>query len=51
MFFALATYVTVEGIRDLVGGEQPDTSLAGIVLTGLSIVIMPWLARAKRKAR
>lgn len=49
-FFALAAYVTVEGIRDLFGGEKPDTSIVGIVLTGLSIVIMPWLARAKRKA-
>ncbi|MFJ3620568.1 cation diffusion facilitator family transporter [Streptomyces iakyrus] len=49
-FFALAAYVTVEGIRDLIGGEEPDTSIVGIVLTGLSIVIMPWLARAKRKA-
>lgn len=48
-FFALAAYVTVEGIRDLIGGEEPDTSIVGIVLTGLSIVIMPWLARAKRK--
>ncbi|MFI0107947.1 cation diffusion facilitator family transporter [Streptomyces parvus] len=49
-FFALAAYVTVEGIRDLLGGEKPDTSIVGIVLTGLSIVIMPWLARAKRRA-
>ena len=49
-FFALAAYVTVEGVRDLFSGEKPDTSLVGIVLTGVSIVIMPWLARAKRKA-
>ncbi|AVH60811.1 MULTISPECIES: cation diffusion facilitator family transporter [Streptomyces] len=49
-FFALAAYVTVEGVRDLIGGEKPDTSLVGIALTGLSIVIMPWLAHAKRKA-
>ncbi|WP_262402752.1 cation transporter [Actinomadura sp. CNU-125] len=49
-FFALALYVTVEGVRDLVAGESPDTSLVGIALTGASIVIMPWLARAKRKA-
>lgn len=49
-FFALAAYVTVEGIRDLITGEKPDTSMVGIVLTGVSIVIMPWLARAKRKA-
>lgn len=49
-FFALAAFVTVEGIRDLVSGEKPDTSLVGIALTGVSIVIMPWLARVKRKA-
>ncbi len=49
-FFALAVYVTVEGIRDLVVGEAPDTSIVGIALTGASIVIMPLLARAKRKA-
>lgn len=28
-FFALAAYVTVEGIRDLIGGERPDTSSSG----------------------
>lgn len=49
-FFALAAFVTVEGIRDLFSGEKPDTSLVGIGLTGVSIVFMPWLARAKRKA-
>jgi divalent metal cation (Fe/Co/Zn/Cd) transporter len=49
-FFALAAYVTVEGIRDLVAGSRPDTSPVGIALTGLSIVVMPWLALAKRKA-
>ena len=48
-FFALAAYVTAEGIRDLIAGERPDTSIVGIVLTGLSIVIMPWLAGVKRK--
>lgn len=42
--------VTVEGIRDLAVGEKPDTSIVGIVLTGASIIIMPWLARAKRRA-
>lgn len=49
-FFVLAGYVTVEGIRDLVTGAQPDTSLVGIALTGVSVVVMPWLARAKRRA-
>lgn len=49
-FFALAVYVTVEGIRDLATDSRPDTSIVGIALTGLSIVVMPWLARAKRLA-
>jgi divalent metal cation (Fe/Co/Zn/Cd) transporter len=49
-FFVLAAYVTVEGVRDLAGDARPDTSVVGIVLTGLSIVVMPWLARVKRQA-
>ncbi|MGB3015809.1 MAG: cation transporter [Candidatus Nanopelagicales bacterium] len=49
-FFALAAYVTFEGVRDLITGEEPNTSIVGILITGLSIVIMPWLARAKRLA-
>jgi divalent metal cation (Fe/Co/Zn/Cd) transporter len=48
-FFVLAAYVTVEGVRDLIEGSTPNTSIVGVVLTGLSIVVMPWLAHAKRK--
>ncbi|MGH8774394.1 MAG: cation diffusion facilitator family transporter [Jiangellaceae bacterium] len=47
--FALAAYVTFEGVRDLITGEEPDTSPVGIAITGASIAIMPWLARVKRK--
>lgn len=49
-FFALAAYVTVEGVRNLVTGETPDTSTVGVVLTALSVVLMPTLARLKRRA-
>ena len=49
-FFLLAGYVIVEGVRDLVTGAAPDTSPVGIALTGASIIIMPLLARAKRRA-
>jgi divalent metal cation (Fe/Co/Zn/Cd) transporter len=49
-FFVLAGYVIVEGVRDLVTGAAPDTSPVGIALTGASIVVMPLLARAKRRA-
>lgn len=48
-FFILAAYVIVEGIRSLVGGEEPDTSIVGLVLLAASVIIMPLLARAKRR--
>jgi divalent metal cation (Fe/Co/Zn/Cd) transporter len=49
-FFLLAAYVVFEGSRDLWLEERPDTSATGIVLTALSIIVMPWLARQKRLA-
>jgi divalent metal cation (Fe/Co/Zn/Cd) transporter len=47
-FFVLAAYVTIEGIRALLGDEEPDTSTVGIVLLIASVIVMPVLARAKR---
>ena len=49
-FFALAAYVVFEGARNLIGGETPDTSRVGVALTGLSVLVMPTLARLKRQA-
>jgi divalent metal cation (Fe/Co/Zn/Cd) transporter len=48
-FFALAAYVVVEGIRSLISGDAPDGSTVGIVLLAQSIIVMPVLARAKRR--
>lgn len=48
-FFLLAGYVLVEGIRALVVGEVPDTSVVGIAVLVASLVVMPLLAVAKRK--
>ena len=48
-FFLLAGYVVVEGARSLIRGETPEHSTVGIVLLALSIIIMPILARAKRR--
>ncbi|HEY0260461.1 MAG TPA: cation transporter [Lacisediminihabitans sp.] len=48
-FFALALYLVVDGIRSLAVGERPDISVAGIVLTGASIVVMPLLAWVKMR--
>ena len=48
-FFLLAAYVTVEGIRSLVVGEEPSTSIVAMVLLASSIVVMPVLAAAKMR--
>lgn len=48
-FFALAAYLTVEGITDLVGQHRPEQSPAGIAVTAAALVVMPLLALAKRR--
>jgi divalent metal cation (Fe/Co/Zn/Cd) transporter len=48
-FFALAAYVTVESVRALVGGREPDASPVGIGLAAASLVIMPFLSLAQRR--
>lgn len=48
-FFILAAYVTVEGVRSLVGGEEPEPSPVAIVLLVLSLIVMPVLAAAKTR--
>lgn len=47
--FALAAWVAFDAIRTLVTRERPESSVAGIAITSLSLVVMPWLARAKRR--
>ena len=48
-FLALAAYVTVDAIRDLVSGAVPAPSQAGILLACASLIAMPLLSRAKRR--
>ena len=48
-FFALALYLAVEGIRDLVIHARPGQSWAGLAVTGAALVVMPLLAVAKRR--
>lgn len=48
-FFALAAYVTVESVRALVSGHDPDSSTVGIVLAGVSLAVMPFLSWAQRR--
>jgi divalent metal cation (Fe/Co/Zn/Cd) transporter len=49
-FFALAGYVTVESLRSLLGGETARSSTVGIVLAAVSLVVMPLLSYAQRRA-
>jgi divalent metal cation (Fe/Co/Zn/Cd) transporter len=49
-FFALAGYVTVESVRSLTGGGAAGHSTAGIVLAAASLVVMPLLSAAQRRA-
>jgi len=48
-FLALAAYVVVDSGKTLWFRERPDRTIAGIVILSMSIVVMPLLARAKRK--
>lgn len=46
--FALAAFVIVKAALALVQQERPEPSVLGIAITGVSIGVMWWLARAKR---
>lgn len=48
-FLALAVGVAVESIRKLAMGVEPDESFVGIGLAVVSLIVMPVLARAKRR--
>ena len=48
-FLLLAAWVGWEGLSTLLAREEPEESLVGIVLAGLSLLVMPILARAKRR--
>ena len=48
-FWLLAPYVTIEAMHNLLTGQKPGTSVAGIAVTALAVVIMPVLGIAKRR--
>lgn len=48
-FFILAPYIAVESIRALVDGSHAETSIVGIALAASSLVVMPYLGRAKQR--
>src|SRR3990172_3899084 len=48
-FLVLAAYVLYEAAEVLLERRTPERSLTGIALAALSLVVMPLLARAKRR--
>ncbi len=48
-FILLAAYVAFEAIKTLLLREEPQVSIIGIVLSCASLIVMPLLARAKRR--
>jgi divalent metal cation (Fe/Co/Zn/Cd) transporter len=45
----LAVYVLIDASRTLLGREHPGESIIGIVVAAGSLLVMPLLARAKRR--
>ena len=48
-FLALAAYVVFDSANALLRREPPERSIVGLVLLALSAIVMPVLARAKRR--
>lgn len=48
-FLILAAYVGFDAVKSLLLRESPEASYIGIAIAALSLVVMPILARAKRR--
>lgn len=48
-FLALTAYIIVEAVRTLLRRQAPEASLPGIALAAAALIVMPLLARAKRR--
>jgi divalent metal cation (Fe/Co/Zn/Cd) transporter len=49
LLFALAAYVAVTSVTSLLGYSEPKPTLLGIAILLAAAVIMPWLAKEKRR--
>ena len=47
--FLLAAYVAFDAVKSLLMRDRPEPTTVGIVITSISLVVMWWLARAKRR--
>jgi divalent metal cation (Fe/Co/Zn/Cd) transporter len=49
LLFALAAYVTITSVASLLGYSEPKPTLLGIAILVAAAVVMPWLAKEKRR--
>lgn len=49
-FFVLATFVTFDALRSLLGSGEAEHSTVGLVLAAVSLAVMPFLSYAQRRA-
>jgi hypothetical protein len=50
-FFLLSIGIAIESARKLIGGEHPETSVVGIVVTTVSLIVMPRDGQPGRPSR
>jgi divalent metal cation (Fe/Co/Zn/Cd) transporter len=48
-FLALAAWVGYEAVTSLRSRDAPEASYVGVAVAVLSLIVMPWLARQKRR--
>ncbi len=48
-FMALSVYLIVESMADILLKKAPETSVPGIAIAALSLLVMPILSRAKKR--
>lgn len=48
-FLALSAYIAYESLESLITAQPPDRSVPGIVIAAASLIVMPLLARSKRR--
>ena len=49
LLFALAAYVIVASVASLLSYSEPKPTLLGIAILVAAVVVMPWLAKEKRR--
>jgi divalent metal cation (Fe/Co/Zn/Cd) transporter len=49
LLFALAAYVVITSVAGLLGYSEPKPTLLGITILVAAVVVMPWLAKEKRR--